>query len=369
MNDDLNKELQIGYARLREFWLNQAETSFRRVLAAEPDQPAALHLLGVTTCKLGRNEEGIALIRRAIEIQPERSAARSDLAVALRNTTPQGSDAAYSVDRAEHKFKLIDYQYCAQIRYGAGRVPHPQLSGIMDEGRARYAAFIEQAAPFHADFAAIALDGDYAGLAPFWHNTWFPPLDGMALHTILCDSNPALFIEIGSGISTKFARRAIAGHGLRTRVISIDPQPRNQIDRLADHNIRAPLESVDQQIFDELGENDILFLDSSHRAFQNSDVTTFFLEVLPRLKPGVIVHLHDIYLPYDYPSGHLWRLWNEQYLLATALLYGGKTLEILFPCWYVSQDPELSALTNASLRKGALAGLSVHGASFWMRKA
>lgn len=191
----------------------------------------------------------------------------------------------------------------------------------------------------------------------------------MALHAVLCTRNPSLLVEIGSGISTKFARRAIVGHGLRTRVVSIDPQPRNQIDRLVDRSIRAPLETVDQQVFDEVGENDIVFLDSSHRAFQNSDVTTFFLEVLPRLKPGVIIHVHDIYLPYDYPAGHLWRLWNEQYLLATALLYGGEALEIVFPCWYVSQDSELSGQTNALLRKGGLASLSVHGASFWMRKA
>lgn len=369
MPQGVNQELQIGLARLREFWLNQAEASFRRVLAAEPDNPAALHLLGVAACKLGRHAEGVALIRRAIEIQPERAAANFDLEVALRNPLQHGDSQGYSVDRAEHAFKLIDYQYHARVRYGAGRAPHPELAGLMSKGRKLYAALIAEIARFHADFCAIALDGDYADLAPFWHNTWFPPLDGMALHAMLCTRNPGLFLEIGSGISTKFARRAIAGHALRTRVVSIDPQPRNQIDRLADRNIRAPLESVDQRVFDELAEDDILFLDSSHRAFQNSDVTTFFLEVLPRVRPGVIVHMHDIYLPYDYPAGHLRRLWNEQYLLATALLYGGAALEVAFPCWYVSQDPELSALTNASLRQGALAGLSVHGASFWMRKA
>ncbi len=71
------------------------------------------------------------------------------------------------------------------------------------------------------------------------------------------------------------------------------PQPRNQIDQLADRVVRAPLESIDLRVFDELAENDILFLDSSHRALQNSDVTTFFLEVLPRLRPGVIVHVHE----------------------------------------------------------------------------
>jgi len=363
MNDETTKMLRIGLARLREFWLNQAEEIFGRVLAAEPSNPAALHLLGVTVCKLGRKEEGVALIRKALEVQPGHALAKADLDAAL-----QGA-AAYSVDRAEHPFKLLDYQYRALVRYGAGRPAHAGLDSLIGAGHERYAAFVAQMAGFGADFSSVPLAGDYASMEPFWHNTWFPPLDGMALHAMLCTRNPALFVEIGSGVSTKFARRAIAGHRLRTRVVSIDPQPRNQIDRLADQNIRAPLETVGQEVFDELAAGDILFLDSSHRTFQNSDVTVFFLEVLPRLKSGVIVHLHDIYLPYDYPAGHLWRLWNEQYLLATALLFGGAGLEVLFPCWYASQDAALSAQVNAALRRGPLAGLSVHGASFWMRKA
>jgi hypothetical protein len=169
-------------------------------------------------------------------------------------------------------------------------------------------------------------------------------------------------------MSTKFAKRAIIEHRIGTRMVSIDPQPRNVIDSLVDQNVRAPLEGVDLRIFDELGAGDIVFLDSSHRSFQNSDVTTFFLEVLPRLKAGVFVHIHDIYLPFDYPSGHVWRLWNEQYLLATALIYGSRNFEIIFPSWYVVQDPELSTRMNERLRQGSLHALHIHGTSFWLQK-
>lgn len=122
------------------------------------------------------------------------------------------------------------------------------------------------------------------------------------------------------------------------------------------------------EMFDELNPGDIFFLDSSHRAFQGSDVTVFFLEILPRLKPGVIIQIHDIYLPGDYVSGHLHRLWNEQYLLATALLFGRNGFEVLFPCWFVGQDPDLSRQAADLLRKGTLTDLNLYGASFWMRK-
>ena len=168
-------------------------------------------------------------------------------------------------------------------------------------------------------------------------------------------------------MSTKYARRAVRRYGLRTMITSIDPQPRNEVDKLCDHVIRRPLEACDTALFEALEPGDIFFLDSSHRSFQNSDVTVFFLEILPRLKPGVILHIHDIYLPYDYIAGHVPRLWNEQYLLATALLFGAARFEILFPSWFVGRDPGLKAHAEAIFRQGAIADLDLYGASFWMR--
>ena len=81
----------------------------------------------------------------------------------------------------------------------------------------------------------------------------------------------------------------------------------------------------------------------------------------------MVVHLHDIYLPDDYISGHIHRLWNEQYLLATALLFG-RAFEVLFPSWYVGQDPALRLQAQAALCQGPLSGLDPYGASFWMVK-
>jgi hypothetical protein len=97
----------------------------------------------------------------------------------------------------------------------------------------------------------------------------------------------------------------------------------------------------------------------------NSDVTVFFLEVLPRLKSGVLVHIHDIALPYDYPRA--WRDWyyNEQYLLATALLMPQANFEVVLPNAFIAADPDLLAETAPLFNK--LAGARRDGMSFWLR--
>jgi hypothetical protein len=281
-------------------------------------------------------------------------------------SAPSFAMRPFSIESGEHKIKL-DYEYHVEVRYGAGRPPHCRLDSIVAAGRVGYAAIIDEIARLRSDFAGVQMSAPSTATVPFWINEWFPPLDAMALHA-MCARRPKVLVEVGSGLSTKFAHWSITHHGLATRIISIDPQPRCNIDRVVTEILPRPLERIPPAWFDTLDKNDILFIDSSHRSFQNSDVTAFFLDILPRLKPGVLVHIHDIYLPEDYPASCLGTLWNEQYLLAAALLYGGAGLEILFPCWYVSKDPELSANLHQGLRRGRLAGLHLWGASFWLRK-
>jgi hypothetical protein len=89
--------------------------------------------------------------------------------------------------------------------------------------------------------------------------------------------------------------------GLETSITSVDPEPRREVDALCQHTIRRPLEEVDVAVFDNLQPGDIVFMDGSHRVFTNSDSTVFFLDILPRLGDGVVVGIHDIFLPFDYP--------------------------------------------------------------------
>ena len=138
--------------------------------------------------------------------------------------------------------------------------------------------------------------------APRWINGSFPGLDSVSLYGLLALNNPSIYVEVGSGNSTKFARRAIEDHRLHTRIVSIDPHPRRDIDAICDEVIRHPCEEVEMSFFADLPGDAILFVDNSHRSFQNSDVTVFFMEILPVLAPGIIWGLHDIFFPCDYPA-------------------------------------------------------------------
>jgi hypothetical protein len=384
-------KLRQGLAWLQDHLLNHAEITFREVLAANPQNVRARRLHGIALFQLGRREDGIAALRAAAERDSANARAWADLAVALRDAgQAQAAQDAYAralaghtgdaaarplasqvfcTELASYDFKLVDYPYRAEIRYGAGHPPHPELAALIGAGRERYAGLLSAWAPLQSDFTDVPMGGTYQTPTPFWLNAWFSPLDAIALTGMLHGHDPGRFVEIGSGVSTKYARRAIQRYGLRTRITSIDPEPRNAVDKLCDQVIRQPLERCDTALFETLEAGDIFFLDSSHRSFQGSDVTVFFLEILPRLKSGVIVHVHDIYLPYDYISGHVPRLWNEQYLLATALLFGAQRFEIQFPSWFVGRDPKLKAHAEALFRQGSMAELDLYGASFWMRMA
>ena len=162
--------------------------------------------------------------------------------------------------------------------------------------------------------------------------------------------------------------------GLSTRLVSIDPHPRVEIDALCDVVIRQPAEDVDPDYFNDLRAGDILFIDSSHRSFTNSDVTALYLDVLPRLPPGVVIHLHDVFLPYDYPEEWGDRFYNEQYLLACSLLAKQPSFEILLANTFINCDEQLNACVDDLFDHPAMAEISEHGWivrsgwSFWLRK-
>jgi Methyltransferase domain len=195
---------------------------------------------------------------------------------------------------------------------------------------------------------------------------------------MLVEFRPKRFVEVGSGYSTRFARRAIREHSMPTRITSIDPAPRAEIDQLCDSVIRRPLEEVDLCVFDELEPGDILFIDSSHRTFSNSDVTALFMDVLPRLRSGVVVHLHDIFWPYDYPPEWANRYYSEQYLLGAYLLGDrASRVTVLLPNAFVIHDRELAEVCKplleiAGIRRPKTADCSPHGlggCSFWLTLA
>jgi hypothetical protein len=110
-----------------------------------------------------------------------------------------------------------------------------------------------------------------------------------------------------------------------------------------------------------------LFIDNTHRILPNSDSTVFYLEVLPALKRGLIVHIHDIYLPYDYPQEMCDRAYSEQYGLAMYLLSNPEKYKTLLPNYFISEDKELSGILDPMWNHPNLKGVEHHGCSYWLK--
>jgi hypothetical protein len=194
-----------------------------------------------------------------------------------------------------------------------------------------------------AEWAATVVRAGAPPGEPQWENDYWGGLDALAQVAALRRRNPALYLEIGSGWSTLFARRAIGDFGLRTRVVSIDPAPRADVDVRCDEVVRQPLEDVDLTIFDRLVPGDVVLMDGSHTALMSSDATIFFLEVLPRLPAGVLVGVDDVFLPADYPPTWTARIYGEQYLLAAFLLGGGHGWTVRFPGFWLTSGSRHAA--------------------------
>ena len=197
-------------------------------------------------------------------------------------------------------------------------------------------------------------------------NGLFGGLDALVAYCMVRHFQPRLLVEIGSGFSSLILGEALTKNN-EPNLICIDPSPQNFLR----HNlpglhslIEKRVQDIDVDFFSQLNPGDILFIDSSHTVKIGGDVNYLFLEVLPRLKPGVIVHIHDIFLPFDYRRDWVmeqFRFWSEQYLLQAFLMFNSE-FEVLMANSYLNhyQREELKA-TFPTLT-------SWRGGSFWIRK-
>ncbi|MGH8325164.1 MAG: class I SAM-dependent methyltransferase [Steroidobacteraceae bacterium] len=158
-------------------------------------------------------------------------------------------------------------------------------------------------------------------------NGQFEAGDAEFLYQIIRARKPAAVVEIGSGHSSLLAQQALlrnAAEGAPGRQVCIEPYRAPWLERAGITTVRKKVEEVDRALFRELGEGDLLFIDSSHVIRPQGDVLAEYLEILPSLAAGVIVHVHDIFSPRDYPRGWVLgelKLWNEQYLLEAFLAH------------------------------------------------
>ena len=164
----------------------------------------------------------------------------------------------------------------------------------------------------------------------FYANRNFGPGDAEYLYSLIRLHKPARIVEIGSGMSTLMALNAIDANrkevaSYACRHVCVEPYEMPWLSDLKGVEVvRSVVQSVDKDLFRPLGENDILFIDSSHVIRPQGDVICEYLEILPILRSGVLIHVHDIFTPRDYPEEWVLdqvRFWNEQYLVEAFLSF------------------------------------------------
>ena len=197
-------------------------------------------------------------------------------------------------------------------------------------------------------------------------NGLFDGIDALAAYCMVRCFKPRLVIEVGSGFSSLVLGDAVARNG-RGTLVCVEPFPREflrkgfaGLETLIEKNVQ----DIELEFFLQLEAGDILFIDSSHTVKIGGDVNYLFLEVLPRLKPGVLVHVHDIFLPFEYRRDWVleeFRFWTEQYLLQAFLTFNSE-FEVLLANYYLTEH-------HQEQLKAVFPSLSRWiGGSFWMRR-
>lgn len=194
-------------------------------------------------------------------------------------------------------------------------------------------------------------------------NDYFHSPDAEVFYTIIRTHKPARIIEVGSGHSTKIARQAIIDGKLNCRLISIDPQPRAEVRSLVNEFVSERIEDVDLAVFGTLQAGDILFIDSSHEVRIGNDDAFLYGKILPRIADGVLIQIHDIFLPYEYPFEMLReaRNWNEQYVVQ-AMLSFSDAFEVIWPGYFLQR-------TRADFASLFPHNTGQRAQSLWLRKA
>jgi hypothetical protein len=204
----------------------------------------------------------------------------------------------------------------------------------------------------------------------YTRNSQFSWLDSRTLFVMLRARRPRRLIEVGSGFSSLLTadvnRRFLDG---ALDFTCVEPYPREFLKRGVPgvtRLVESRVERVGLGTFAALEPGDVLFIDSSHVAKTGSDVNFLYFEVLPRLAPGVLIHIHDIHLPHEYQREWVLdenRSWNEQYLVRALLMYS-RGFRVVFGCSYaVTRFPELVRAALAHPR-----GVVYGGGSLWIER-
>jgi len=204
-------------------------------------------------------------------------------------------------------------------------------------------------------------------------NDQFSAFDAWLLEGMLRHLRPSLLVEVGSGYSTlvtaRVNRELLNGS---VHLTCVDPYPRQFLIDGVDGVAQLRIEKVQEtplEVFGALGENDVLFIDTSHVAKTGSDVVWLYQEVVPRLRPGVVVHIHDMFAPGEYPEA--WVLdgwaWNELYVVRAFLAFNSAFRVELGAQYLWKRHHELVLDAFPGMREERYARTG--GGSLWIRRA
>ena len=210
----------------------------------------------------------------------------------------------------------------------------------------------------------------------------FPVIDAMTTWLMVRDLRPARYVEIGSGLSTYYAWLAAAANGRDGRACEmtcVDPFPTGKLGELEEPPVNAvvsKVEATDLGLFETLNAGDVLFIDSTHVLKLGGDVAFLFLEVLPRLRPGVVVHVHDIHFPYNtpYPAEQYifrakWPLYRTEAMILQAFLSFNREFEVVLSTPMIRHTEEaFLERTIPGYRPVAVEDYDTHFGSIWLRR-
>lgn len=264
------------------------------------------------------------------------------------------------LDLAKRGF-FIPYRYADRLPGPGARGPYPAAEARLARAEGRFRDLLEDLGRYQAALEAIGQDPPPA---PRWNQDWFPRLDAAIAYALVRRERPSRIVEVGSGHSTRFLARAVADEGLTCRITAVDPAPRADLSELPVELLRESLPAAGEEPFRALEPGDVLSIDSSHILMPGSDADYLYGRVLPGLPPGVLVQIHDVFLPDDYPAAWDWRGYNEQ--LAVLQLVLGAEWDVLFASHYaatrMAQAVAESAAGSLPLADGAVES------SLWLKK-
>jgi predicted O-methyltransferase YrrM len=253
--------------------------------------------------------------------------------------------------------------------------PRTELPGVDLRERAQLELLDELSSAWKREYDALPTDPAGPGEAPrfYLRNRRFGAVDAEIAYAMVRRHKPRRVVEIGSGQSTLLlldAMRANERDGAFGQITACEPYPDDYVrEAAADSRLTleaAPLQDVPLDVFTALGKNDVVFIDSSHVCRIGSDVQYELLEILPRLAPGVLVHIHDIFLPAEYPRDWVvrnHRFWNEQYVLQAFLAFNSAFEVVWGSSLMHLRHPDRLAEAVASYDEA-----TQHPGSLWIRR-